>query len=659
MEPAARLLSEPGGGRYVGRVRQNVSQSSRASKGQMLRQTNSGRKASAAAVAAVLRGAGKSREVWLGTILFVAVVLAYIPAIQAGWVWDDDDYVTHNPTLRSLVGLWRIWFEPGAVPQYYPLVHTVFWFEYQLWGLWPAGFHLTNVALHSACAVLLWGVLRRLSLPGAYLAAALWALHPVQVESVAWVTERKNTLSGVFYLAATWMAIGGRSRGEGLGQGRRYVASLALYFAALLSKTVTATWPVVVALLLWAKRGKIAVRDLVPWVPAVAIGGLMAGITVTMEQWRVGAMGADWDLTFLQRLLIATRALWFYLGKLTWPAELVFVYPRWTISVSDPWAYVPLGGCVVMFVVLIVLARWNRWPLVAGVYFTVTLGPALGFVNVFPMRYSFVADHFQYLASIGPISLVVCGLSALWQSAVASRVGLHRQTEVGIFLQGMFACLAIVLAFLTWRQSHAYRDAETLWRDTLRKNPQAWMAHNNLGLLLLEQGKLSEAKSHFEQALAAKPDDSFAMNNLGLVHARREQWQEAAHWFVRALEADPGQAEAANNLGNVFARTEQWEEAEQAFRLALQRKASYAEAWNNLANVFALRGQTEQAIHAYQQALASDPAYLDAMLNLARILYASGHSDEAITWLEEVLRRDPRNHAARELRAEIRGTREP
>mgnify|MGYP005843585697 CR=1 FL=1 len=596
-----------------------------------------------------------SRELWYAAGLALAVVVAYLPALRGGWVWDDDDYVTRNPTLRSWAGIWRIWFEPGAVPQYYPLVHTSFWLEYQLWGLWPAGFHFTNVALHAASGILLWRILRRLSLPGAYLAAALWALHPVQVESVAWVTERKNTLSGVFYLAATWVALGAASRGEGLGQGRRYLASLALYLAALLSKTVTATWPLVVPLLRWANGAKLSARDLARLLPAVAVGAVMAGVTVTMERWRVGAVGPDWDLTFLQRLLIASRALWFYLGKLAWPAELAFIYPRWTISAADPWNFVPLVGCISAFAILVLATRWSRWPLMAALYFAITLGPALGFVNVFPMRYSFVADHFQYLASIGPIALAVCGLLALWQRVVERRGTNSGWMRVEL-LRGVFAALGVAFALLTWQQSHAYRDAETLWRDTLRKNPGAWMAHNNLGLLLLEQGKLAEARFHFEQALAAKPDDSFAMNNLGLVHARREEWQEAANWFVRAMEADRGQAEAANNLGNVFARTQQWEEAERAFRLALERKPRYAEAWNNLANVLALRGRTAEAIEAYQQALASDPGYVDAMLNLARILHASGRSGDAAAWVEHALRLDPRNSAARELRAELRAT---
>ncbi len=588
---------------------------------------------------------------WGGVVLVLAVLVAYIPAIRGGWVWDDDDYVTRNPTLRSWSGLWRIWFEPGATPQYYPLVHTTFWLEYQLWGLWPGGFHFTSVALHATSALLLWRVLVVLGFPGALWAAAVWGLHPVQVESVAWVTERKNTLSGFFFMAASLLALKHTLHGGRRWHGVPYVASFLLYACALLSKTVTATWPVAVALVWWGRLGTVPRAWLARLLPFLALGGALAAVTVIMERHHVGALGPDWNLTFLERLLIASRALWFYLGKLVWPVGLTFVYPRWEITATDPLAYGWVAACALASLVLLFArSRVGRWPLVAAAYFAVTLAPALGFVNVFPMRYSFVADHYQYLASVGPLALAACSAARFWAARVAS-TNLTLRRFFGIAIASF---LAVSLACRTWVQARAYRDAETLWRDTLQKNPKAWMAHNNLGLHLLEQGELRQAQEHFEQALAAKADDSFAMNNLGLVHAHRGELQRAADWFARAIETDPQQAEAANNLGNVFAQTKQWEAAETAFRLALQRRPAYAEAWNNLANVLAMQGRTGEAIEAYRQAVALDPAYLDALLNLARVLAASGQPEEARQWVERALLVDPRNDAARELRSELR-----
>jgi len=493
---------------------------------------------------------------WARALLLVALVFgAYWPAVQGGWVWDDDDYVTRNSTLRSLAGLWDIWFRPGATPQYYPLVHTTFWLEYRLWGLWAPGFHFTNVALHALSALLLWRTFLTLNLPGAFWAAALWALHPVAVESVAWVTERKNTLSGLFFLAASYVALRSGAAGSAW-QGSRYAASLVLYVLALLSKTVTATWPISLALVWWAGSRSLGRERLVRLLPALMIGAALASVTVLMERHHVGAVGADWNLTFLQRLLIASRALWFYLGKLLWPFDLTFIYPRWEVPAPAPSDFVWLAACAFAAAVLAAAVRWvGRWPLAAALYFAVSLGPALGFVNVFPMRYSFVADHYQYLASIGPLSLLVCGSAALWQAlrwrGGAAPVALRRAARAAA------PALALSLAALTWSQAHIYRDVEALWHDTLRKNPRAWMAHNNLGLLLLERNELRAAEQHFEQALAVKTDDSFAMNNLGLVYARRGELQRAAEWFARAVQIDPTQAEAANNLGNVFAQTGQ------------------------------------------------------------------------------------------------------
>jgi tetratricopeptide (TPR) repeat protein len=503
---------------------------------------------------------------------------------------------------------------------------------------------------------LLWRTFLTLNLPGAFWAAALWALHPVAVESVAWVTERKNTLSGVFFLAASYVALRSGAAGSAW-QGSRYAASLLLYVLALLSKTVTATWPISLALVWWAGSRSLRRERLVRLLPALMIGAALASVTVLMERHHVGAVGADWNLTFLQRLLIASRALWFYLGKLLWPFDLAFIYPRWEVPAPAPSDFVWLAACAFAAAVLAAAVRWvGRWPLAAALYFAVSLGPALGFVNVFPMRYSFVADHYQYLASIGPLSLLVCGSAALWQAlrwrGGAAPVALRRAARAAA------PVLALSLAALTWSQAHIYRDVETLWRDTLRKNPRAWMAHNNLGLLLLERNELRAAEQHFEQALAVKADDSFAMNNLGLVYARRGELQRAAEWFARAVQIDPTQAEAANNLGNVFAQTGQWESAEAAFRLALQRRPAYAEAWNNLGNVLAYRGRSDEAVQAYERAAALDPDYVTAFVNLARVLAANGRHQEALVWVERALQLEPDNESARDLRAELRAHRE-
>ena len=252
---------------------------------------------------------------WPGALLFLLVCLAYLPALRDGFIWDDDSYVTGNPTLRNLHGLYRIWFELGAVPQYYPLVHTTFWLEYHLWGLHPPGYHLINILLHAAAAVLLWQVLRGLQLPGAWLAAALFALHPIEVESVSWITERKNVLSAVFYFAAVLAYLRFAAWAVPEGANRRrwrwYFLALLLFLAALLSKTVTCSLPAALLLVCWWKQGRVRWADVYPLLPFFVVGMGLGLLTAGMEKYHVGAQGADWSLSFADRCLIAGRALWF------------------------------------------------------------------------------------------------------------------------------------------------------------------------------------------------------------------------------------------------------------------------------------------------------------------------------------------------------------
>jgi tetratricopeptide (TPR) repeat protein len=542
-------------------------------------------------------------------VLVLLTLIAYVPAMQGGFIWDDDDYVTENVTLRSVAGLGRIWGEPGAVPQYYPLTFTTFWFEYRAWGLSPFGYHAVNVGLHAISALLLWRVLVSLAVPGAWLAAAVFAVHPVQVESVAWITERKNTLSGAFYLGAL-LAYLHHAFGSAPRRGRAYTVSLALFACALLSKTVAASLPAVLVLLLWWKRDRLTWADLRPLAPMFVLGALAGLVTAWIERQHVGAVGADWNLSLVDRILIAGRALWFYAASLVWPHPLIFFYPRWEIDAGAWWQYLyPLAAAAAVAVLYALRQQLGKAPLVAVLCYAVMLAPALGFVDVFPMRYSFVADHFVYLASIPLIALIIAVPTTLigvrspqfsWIAAAAPIIG--------------------VLAVLTWRQGYVYRDQETLWRDTIAKNPAAWMAHNNLGLLLFARGEVEAAMGHYRAALAVKPDDAFAFNNLGHAIAAQGDMDAAITQFQAALRAEPANAEARSNLGNAFAAQGRLEDALAQYRVVLELRPRYADAHNNLANVLAMLGRTEEAVAHYRAALAIDPGYGDAQRNLDAVL---------------------------------------
>ncbi len=386
-----------------------------------------------------------SREPWrswlLPIALFLATLIAYQPAWHGGILWDDDYHLT-PVVLQSLHGLWRIWFQLGATQQYYPVVHSTFWVLHQIWGDDTFAYHLLNICLHATSACLVAVILRRLSVPGAALAAVIFALHPVHVESVAWMTELKNTLSGVCYLLAALVYL----RFDATRDRRSYVLALALFVVALLSKTVTSTLPAALLVVFWWQRGRLAWRrDVWPLAPFFVIGAAAGALTAWVERTVVGAQGADFQFTFIERCLIAGRVIVFYLGKLLWPANLTFIYPKWQISQAVWSQYMYPFAVVVILAGLWLWRRRSRAPLAAALFFIGTLVPALGFVNVYPFHFSFVADHFQYLASLGIIALVSAGVIEI---ARRWRISEQRATLAAVIVLGA------PLAVLTWQQSH-------------------------------------------------------------------------------------------------------------------------------------------------------------------------------------------------------------
>jgi Tfp pilus assembly protein PilF len=451
-------------------------------------------------------------------LLILITVTAYLPALSGRFVWDDDSWTTNiGGLLGSSSGLRSIWLDPTALQQYYPLTGTSFWLDYQFWGFRPLPYHVENVLLHACAALLAWRLLRALQVPGAWLASAIFAVHPVMVESVAWITERKNVLSLVFYLGALlaygrfnsfWKAENDTVAGANAASSQRWPAyawALVLFIAALLAKTTAFSLPAVILLIGWWKRGHIRWRsDVLPTVPffGAAIG--LCSITAWLEKGHVGASGPEWVLSFPERCLVAGRVLWFYLGKLLWPANLCFVYPRWQLDPGSRWQWLyPVSAVGVLLMLWLARRRIGWGPATAAFFFVGTLFPVLGFMNAYFMRFSFVCDHWVYLSSLGPITLV---------TALVVRAAEHLRAKTA--LVALSAALLPLLAFLTWQQCGTYADLETLWRSTLAKNPGCWMAHYNLGRLLQGSGNMTEAKEHYERALYFNSNCDEAQNNL-------------------------------------------------------------------------------------------------------------------------------------------------
>ncbi len=573
--------------------------------------------------------------------IFGAAALAYFPSINGGILWDDAAHVT-APALQSWHGLGRIWFELGATQQYYPVLHSAFWIEHRLWGDSVLGYHLLNIALHATAACLFAVVLTRLRpatdgrprWPGTeWLAAAIFALHPVCVESVAWISEQKNTLSLVFYLLSVLAYL----RFDRERQGRWYGLAFGFFVLAVLTKSVTATLPAALLLGLYWRHGRLVwsqdVRPLLPWF-AVGIG---AGLFTAWVEWNyVGAKWAAYDLGLPQRCFLAGRVMWFYLGKLVWPSNLSFIYPRWHVGADWSWSL----GLIALLITLVALWRlrhWNRGPLVAVLFFAGSLFPALGFFNVYPFVFSYVADHWQYLPCLGLIALVTEGGASLMRRLVHS--GRTR------WLAGASgtALLAVLFA-LTWRQSGLYRDDVTLYTDTLAKNPACWMARNNLGLHLMDAGDAPAAIGQLKEAVRLKPDNAESHNNLGNALTKiGGHPAEAVAEFEAALQLQPGMAEAQSNLGVALVNIpDRFADGIAHLRAALQLRPDYAETHNSLGVALArVPGQLSAAIAEYEAALRLKPDYPEATNNLGNALVRAGRAAEAVTLLAPLQRAHP------------------
>ena len=566
---------------------------------------------------------------------------SYYPAIHSDYIWDDDNYVTDNYTLKSLQGLKDIWTKPGAVPQYYPAVHTTFWLEYHFWKLNPLGYHLVNITIHIASAILVALVLHKIAIPGAWLAALIFAIHPVHVESVAWITERKNVLSAFFYLSSLIVfqrliiKRDCRHRPNPSSRYFEYSFAFLLYLCALLSKTVTCTLPVVILVIHWLQRKQITRRVVLSLIPFFVIGLALGLVTIYLEKYRVGARGTEWELSFLERCIIAGRALWFYFGKIAWPENLTFIYPRWEIKQNLEYNILfPLSFLGLLALLFVYRFRLGRGALAAFLIFGISLFPALGFFDVYPMRYSFVADHFQYLASIPIISLLTSFMLNTFQTIKSSNWSkgtLELPNRLYCYIQStVIVVLLGILSFLTWNRCLAFQNAETLWLDTLAKNPNAWMAHNNLGLLYVEKNLAKKAIFHFEQAITLKPDHAQAYNNLAMELEKTGNDALAKTYFHQALQLEPNNIFILNNCGNFFARQGKLDHAGLLYNHALKLNASASITLINLGNLYVQMQHYEKAVSNYSKALSMDPDQADAHFNLANVLSLQKKPQEAI-----------------------------
>jgi tetratricopeptide (TPR) repeat protein len=592
------------------------------------------------------------RTLLIALLIVIATLIAYIPAMRAGYIWDDDQYLYENELVQSddgLADIWSVRYSPEfghllpQTPQYYPFVFTAFWIEHQLWGLDPVGYHVVNIVLHLISALVLWRIAVVLRLPGAWFIAAMFALTPIHVESVAWVTERKNVLSGLFYLLAllTYLRYqdGPRSMAH---QVAMYVLALLLFIAALLSKTVTCTLPVIILLIHFYREGwqpRKLVRLSVEMIPFFALGIAMGLMTAYFEATKVGAEGAEWAYTFGERFfIIAPTAYAFYALKVLWPHPVMFVYPRWDVVAGDPMSYISFAVLLGLFIAFVVFwKRGGKGPALLMLAAGATLFPALGFVNVYPHRFSWVADHFQYLGSV-PFIIFFTGVAAWLGRRVLAE---PRRPIVG------YAVGAVVLAVcsvLTFAHARHYKDEETLWRATLDANPQAWIAAINLGTIYMDvpNGEREEdAIALFKQAAEHPWARATALNNQGRILARRGEFEASIPVFEQAVEADPHHGRALQSLASALLEVGRRDEAAEYFERAIEEMPLKHGMKRQLAAIRVEQGRLEDAADLFRRLIEVMPDEAGPRGDLAQALFRLQQFDECVATLEDALALDP------------------
>lgn len=582
------------------------------------------------------------QRIWLATLTLAALVaIVYWPTLNNQFVSDDTMYVTDTAELASAEGLRDIWFKLGVTPQYYPLVHTALWIQYQLWGLQPAGYHAVNMLMHLAVVVLLWRLLVQLKLPGAWLGAAVYAVHPVQVETVAWISEQKNLLSNGFAIAAIMAYLRFSPLEPEVTPHRKwlyYALAFVLYICALLCKTVTITTPAVILVIFWWKRGRITGRDLLPLLPMFLMGGALAMVTVWMEKEVVGAIGSQWDYTLIERTLIASRAVWFYFGKLLWPHPLSFVYPRWQIADTVWWQYLFLIALLISLAVLALLRhRIGRGPLAAALIFVGVLSPALGFFDVYPFLFSFVADHYQYHASAAALAALVAGGVLIYARWGANVPWLGR---------AMAVTLLLVLVVVAHQHTYAFYDDETLDQASLKAAPASWAAQYRIGVWWFVADDSDRALAHFREASRLFPQHAVLHTYIGAALAKQNRHDEAISEFQTALDSElhpDDRTMTQTHLAGSLAQKGNPNEAIAVYRQLLEDDPTHLDALHNLAILMGETGDTQAAIDLLRDAIQINPGASRSQLALAEMLMNRGEQQAAENVLNQAILVNPQD----------------
>ncbi len=581
---------------------------------------------------------------WAGLSLVALAIGAYLPALAGGFVWDDV-VIMREAVIHAPGGIVDIWLASGKIEReghYWPILYTSFWIEHKLWGLEPFGYHAANVALHALVTWLAWQSLARGAMRGAWLAGALFAVHPVHAEAVAWIMGRKDLLAAAFALGAfqLWLRFEARPRT------RTWIGCAGLYLAAMLSKSIAVTFPVMIVLWAWWQRGRVTLHEAQR---VVVLCGIGAGVaTADYLYYRsMETVSFGWSMT--ERIINAAGSLWFYAMKLAWPAGLAPVYARGRWEGSDPVGWALLAGVVAVILMSWAGRRWwGRGPVAAILFFALTLSPTLGLVDFGYLRFSAVADRFQYMASLGLIALAAGAATSIRHRLSWPR---GRWTTASAGPACAMAVLA-ALGALTWQKTLVYEDQVTFFTHVLERNPQAFEARFNLGRALSEAGRLEESVAVHLEAARVQRNDPRHLHQAGEGFRKLGRYSEARDAYERALEVAPEYPRAKGGLGLALMELGENENALRWLEEATHQAPELGQAlYPAIGRANAELGRLEEAARAYRLGIRSAPEKATLHANLGIVLVALANYEEGIESLDRALALDPSLDAARVAKA--------
>ncbi len=558
----------------------------------------------------------KIKDIIALAIIALLTTSIYLSSLNNGFIWDDDVHIYKASYIKNATGLTEIWFK-NATPQYYPLTATSFWLGDKLWGLNPKGYHILSLIVHILNALLLYLLLKRLFYPIAFSAALIFAIHPIGVESVAWASELKNLLSLFFFLASFLIYLKFLSA-KNL---KYYILTIITFIAAIFSKYISVSFALIPLFYGFWLKGRIDRRDIKLSIPFIFIGVLAGLNAVFTEIYNVGARGAEWALPYLDKMILIGKTTLFYIYKIIYPKDFIFIYPKWQLDTLSILDWLPILF-ILLSVSLLFLYRKRVNRSITALYFfyLISIFPASGFFNVFPMKYSYVADHFSYLSTPWIIVLILVILCSIYKYIIKTlRLESYNYPKIALII--LLTFVAVVLSLKSNKLTENYKDEITLYKSIIAKNPGSWMANANLAILYSKEDKDILALKHYRDAITAKDDIASIYYNLGNLYYKIRDYDSAINSYMAALTLDAEYAESYANLANIYRAKGEFYKAMEYYKKSLLFKPSSV-VYYNLGHTYYDLKKYREAIEHYKKTLLVEPDYPKVNINIALSYYA-------------------------------------